>query len=491
MLNGTMMQYFHWYSPSEGTHWNRLASQAQELAEAGFTALWLPPASKASGGGYDVGYGAYDLFDLGEFDQKGSIRTKYGTKAEYLNAIKTAQQAGLQIYADCVFNHKNGGDHEEEFEAIPVAVYDRNQSIGGDETIKAWTHYSFPGRKGKYSTMEWRWWHFDSVNHNMRRPGDDRIYRFKHKQFETEVDLRHGNYDFLMACDLDTGNEEVKGELNYWGEWFVDTTQVDGFRLDAVKHVRASFFNEWLDHVRTYAHRDLFTVGEYWSADLDALHWFLGRTGGRISLFDVPLHYNFHSASKQGQSYDLRQIFDGTLVKEQPALSVTFVDNHDSQPLQALESVVEPWFKPIAYALILLRRDGYPCVFQPDYEGAHYRDRGRDGREYEIWLNSHRWLLDKFLYARQHNTYGEQYDYFNHADYIGWTRLGNVEHPDPMAVLLSNGPAAKQWMEVGRPNTTFYDLTEHVSETVTTNEWGWGEFSCSGGSVSVWLPQAS
>jgi hypothetical protein len=44
--------------------------------------------------------------------------------------------------------------------------------------------------------------------------------------------------------------------------------------------------------------------------------------------------------------------------------------NHDTQPLQALESVVEPWFKPLAYAFILLRREGYPCLFLPDYEGA-------------------------------------------------------------------------------------------------------------------------
>lgn len=488
MLNGTLMQAFHWYSDGDGHHWKRLADQSTALAAAGFTALWLPPASKASGGAFDVGYGAYDLFDLGEFDQKGSIRTKYGTKADYLSLIESAHQAGLQVYADCVFNHKNGGDAEEEIAAIPVAIYDRNQPLGPQETIKSWTHFSFPGRQGKYSSLEWRWWHFDSVNHNMFKPGDSTVYRFKDKVFDTEVDLRHGNYDFLMACDLDTNVPEVQGELNHWGEWLLDTTAIDGFRLDAVKHVRASFFSEWLDHVRCYSHRELFTVGEYWSEDLASLQWFLGRTGGRISLFDVPLHYNFHRASLAGQAYDLRGIFDGTLVQAQPSLAVTFVDNHDSQPLQALESVVEAWFKPLAYALILLRRDGYPCVFQADYEGAHYRDRGRDGQEYEIWLDSHRWLIDRFLAARAHNAYGEQYDYFDHPDHIGWTRLGNGQHPDPLAVLISVGPGASQWMEVGEPNRTFIDITEHIAEPVTTNEWGWGQFSCKGGSVSVWVP---
>ncbi|MEP6725329.1 MAG: hypothetical protein ABJC98_05925 [Bacteroidota bacterium] len=41
-------------------------------------------------------------------------------------------------------------------------------------------------------------------------------------------------------------------------------------------------------------------------------------------------------------------------------------DNHDTQPLQTLEAPGDPWFRPIAYALILLRKNGYPSVFYPD-----------------------------------------------------------------------------------------------------------------------------
>ena len=485
--NGVMMQYFHWYLPDDGSLWNQVVEEAEELAKIGITSIWLPPAYKGTAGGMDVGYGIYDLFDLGEFDQKGSIRTKYGTKDEYIRAIKAAQKVGINVYADVVFNHKLGADREEEMEATPFSMENRNQAIGEYQHIKAWTHFTFEGRKGKYSEMEWHWWHFDAIDYNVYNEGEDAIYLLKGKSFDQDVDHEKGNFDYLMGCDLDMRNSEVQGELKYWGEWIYDTTHVDGFRFDAVKHVSAGFFPEWLEHVRHHAKRDLFAVGEYWSYEVEALNNFITVTEGKVDLFDAPLHLNFHLASQAGQDYDLSQIFENTLVKDQPTLAVTLVENHDSQPLQSLESIVEAWFKPLAYALILLRQEGYPCIFYGDYYGAHYKDWGKDGNEYEIWMESHKWLLDKFLFARQTYCYGEQLDYFDHPNTIGWTRLGDEEHSGGMAVVLSNGEDGQKWMNVGHPNSTYIDITEHVDDPVTTNDDGWAEFRCNGGSVSVWI----
>ena len=31
--NGTLMQYFEWYAPNDGNHWNRLRTDAENLAE--------------------------------------------------------------------------------------------------------------------------------------------------------------------------------------------------------------------------------------------------------------------------------------------------------------------------------------------------------------------------------------------------------------------------------------------------------------------------
>lgn len=69
--NPTLLQCFHWYYPTGGELWPEVEALAPSLNEIGINMVWLPPAYKGASGGYSVGYDTYDLFDLGEFDQKG------------------------------------------------------------------------------------------------------------------------------------------------------------------------------------------------------------------------------------------------------------------------------------------------------------------------------------------------------------------------------------------------------------------------------------
>ena len=94
MQNGTILQFFHWYYPNDGSLWKKIKEEVSKLAEMGITALWLPPAYKGTNGTYSIGYDVYDIYDLGEFDQKNSVRTKYGTKQEYIEASKNPPVPG-------------------------------------------------------------------------------------------------------------------------------------------------------------------------------------------------------------------------------------------------------------------------------------------------------------------------------------------------------------------------------------------------------------
>ncbi|MBB1267762.1 alpha-amylase [Shewanella sp. SR44-3] len=490
--NGVMMQYFHWYTPADGKLWTQVQQQSSALAAAGFSALWLPPAYKGASGALDVGYGVYDMYDLGEFNQQGAVRTKYGTKTQYISAINTAHTQGLQVYGDLVFNHRGGADATESVTAVRVARDNRDREFGNDVQIDAWTQFNFSARQNQHSNFKWRWYHFDGVDwaQNLK---ENSIFKFRGngKGWDWEVDTENVNYDYLMFADVDFSHPEVVQELKDWGDWYLTQTQVDGFRLDAVKHIRYEFFNEWLDYMRVTSGKPLFTVGEFWSYDTSKLHNYLNKTAGRMSLFDAPLHLNFHQASTANGNYDMRRIWDNSLMKEQPNLAVTLVENHDTQACQALASPVNDWFKPLAYAFILLRSQGYPNVFYADYYGANYTSSDNGCKNSVINMVSHKAKIDALLKARKDYAYGVQLDYLDHWDIIGWTRLGDTSHPKAMAVIMSDGAGGSKWMNVGRKSNTFIDITGNRSDIILSNLDGWAEFPVNNGSYSVWIEQDS
>ncbi|MEO6949176.1 MAG: alpha-amylase [Ginsengibacter sp.] len=491
MENGTLIQYFHWYLPGDVNLWNQIKEDAPHLKELGFSTIWFPPAFKCTSGGYGVGYGVYDLYDLGEFDQKGSIRTKYGTRQEYVDAINAVHASGMRAMVDIVLNHKAGGDEKEKIKVVKVDPENRNKVISAPFEIEAFTKFTFPGRQKKYSDFIWDYMCFTGVDYaaDLNETGIFRILNnYGDESWEKMVSDEKGNYDYLMFNDIDFRNPAVNEELQKWGKWYWDQVHFDAVRLDAVKHITPSFYVEWLQKLRENTGKDIFAVGEYWApGQLSLLQEYINQTNNQMSLFDSSLHNNFCLASNNGNNYDIRRIFDETLVQVNPTKAVTVVANHDTQPLQALEAPIEPWFKPIAYSLILLRQEGYPCVFYPDLYGANYKDKGNDGNEYEIWLQKVD-DLEKLLHIRSINAHGLQRDYFDHPNCIGWTREGDDDHSG-CAVILSNGDSGNKVMEMGKryAGKKFIDFLGKIPNEVEINNDGWGDFQSPAGSVSVWV----
>lgn len=477
MRNGTIMQYFEWNLP-QGMLWKKLHEDAPDLAEAGITAVWIPPAYKGAQGQSDVGYGTYDIWDLGEFDQKGSVPTKYGTKQELIDAVSAAHASGLDVYADIVLDHMMGADIAEEVSAAEMQPGDRcTHAEENSRVISAWTGFTFPGRAGKYSGFQWHWEHFDGVDWD-EKENRSAIYLFDTKQWSEQVDSENGNFDYLMGADIDLSHPDVVDELTRWGRWFVNETNVDGFRFDAVKHMKAGFYRKWIADLRQSTKDELFSVGEYWNGDLDTLLNYVDQTDSSFSLFDVPLHYQLQKAATSDGSFDMRKIFDGSLVQARPQLAVTFVDNHDTQPGQSLESFVPDWFKPHAYALVLLREAGYPCIFYGDYYGLAGVD-----------LEPKKSMLDKLLRTRTEAAYGTQHDYFDDESVIGWTREGDEEHPQAgTAVLLTNAGGGRKKMYIGKQHAgrTMQPVLGSPDSTVLVAEDGTGEFTVPDGGVAVW-----
>ncbi|EJF64974.1 alpha amylase [Dichomitus squalens LYAD-421 SS1] len=496
--NALMVQFFTWEANNpEMSWWKHFETEVPNLAAMGVTQVWLPPPNKAmrkQGQGYD----AYDLWDLGEFYQKGTIATRWGTKEELVRAVAAANAHGIDVLVDAVLNHKLGGDRPEKFMATPVDPNNRLMEIGPTREIEGWTAFDFHGRAEKYSSLKWTYEHFTGLDwdHKTRTKGVWRISSDKHKGWSEWVDRENGNYDYLLGIDIDHRHPEVRKDLMTWGSWVLQTTGGAGFRLDAIKHMDRRFLLSFIKHVReTLGRQDLFSVAEYWSTDLEAIKPYIRVFEGLVTFFDVPLHYNFHEASKVGSKYDLRKIFDNSIMTFRPGDAVTFVDNHDTQIGQTLESWVGVNFKLQAYALILLYGEGHPCVFYGDlYPNEECYDSSiAQGRK-------------RLMEIRKKFAYGARSDYFAHKNCIGFVRKGKPGSGSGhggCAVLISNADVPEQHgrygavlshtirMNVGSENAGAkyreYYSPSNPEKVVQIDAGGWGAFSCPPGDLQVWV----
>ncbi|HEY4281901.1 MAG TPA: alpha-amylase family glycosyl hydrolase [Chthoniobacterales bacterium] len=268
-----MLQYFN-------TDWNEIALKMPELAEAGYDSLWLPPPTKGSGG-LSVGYDLWDRFDLGSKDQRGSVRTRYGTEADLIRMVEVAHRFGIRVYFDNVMNHN----------AFDVPGYDANTPIDIYPGLVPEDFHLRITQEGFYRKWD-----------NIANWNDS--WQIQHRNFSDLIDLAqepgninenfgltegstfpkisfvrqannpeyycfdaNGNYvgfggllnlapnplpqGFTTAHDWAVNyinthpsaySENVQDFLNRSVRWLVDRTKADGLRLDAVKHVRYDFF---------------------------------------------------------------------------------------------------------------------------------------------------------------------------------------------------------------------------------------------------------
>ncbi|GAQ10450.1 glucan 1,4-alpha-maltohexaosidase [Aspergillus lentulus] len=476
--------------PADQAHWRRLRHILPSLKEIGVDNIWIPPGCKGMdpcGNGYDV----YDLYDLGEFDQKGSRATKWGTKEELLELTAAARDLGVGVYWDAVLNHKAGADFTERFLAVQVDSERRDVEISRPKEIEGWVGFDFRGRGDLYSSMKYRWYHFNGVDWDESQK-KNAIYKIAgpNKGWADDVSHEFGNYDYLMFANLDYSNAEVRRDLLNWGEWIGTQLPLSGMRLDAAKHMSAAFQRDFVDHVRKTLGPDFFVISEYWRCDLKELLHFLETMEHRVHLYDAVLVDRFSKISLTPEA-DLRGILDGTLVQSKPQHAITFVMSHDTQPGQMLEVQVASFFKPLAYALILLQNKGQPCVFWGDLYGIrggkHPTKRSCGGR------------LPILTKARKLYAYGEQRDYFDQRNCIGahcltlaltftvltrqtgFIRYGNRRHPSGLACIMSNAGPSQKRMFVGQQHAgeQWTDILEWHSGTVTIDSRGYGIFPVS------------
>lgn len=479
--NPVILQSFYWYIPDpdsinetpESNLWNYIAeNKAYEFKEDGFTHVWLPPTGKAFSpdNNYNVGYAVYDHYDLGEFNQMGRTRTKYGTKDELLLAVNALHDQGIKVIADIVMNHIMGAYTPQK---VPYSfgfevAEDDSIYVTTNGTVDAYTYFDFNNpndvnpRGDRYSNFHWNTEHFDGLE------SYDTYYLFRNKQIdkiselgdlETLPDQYQEVYKFLrgdiiLGLDFDFQNPEVQDEMINWTKWLVAEVGFDGFRVDALRHIDIPFVAKWANEIREYMYDigkgdDLLMFGEFWDGWAERLNSYLEGNpysndlfynegqgsydycgiNGEMDLFDVPLHFDFQKIAKQNFSYPPTRIIDlpeRGLLAQNPTRAITFVDNHDTVPTQELESYIPIHTKIQAYTYILLHEFGIPTVFYRDmYKGNFVSEYENDNYEY---LHDN---IQRLVEIRKEKAYGPGTFYrdYNKPGILGYKRLGDYEHP--------------------------------------------------------------
>jgi alpha-amylase len=156
-FNGTMMQWFHWYIPNDGTHWQKLKAQAKSLADVGITALWLPPAYKGMDGIKDVGYGVYDLFDLGNLTRKEPFAPSTAPKMNMLLPWPPVETWGSMFMPMWCLTTRWQPIMRKSLTLPPRSLIATPWVTAA--RLSPGQALTFPGRGDKYSKMKWNHWY--------------------------------------------------------------------------------------------------------------------------------------------------------------------------------------------------------------------------------------------------------------------------------------------------------------------------------------------
>lgn len=429
---GVMMQTFYWDCPKaenrEHQWWSLVKSKLPELAQAGFTALWLPSANKAASW-TSMGYDPYDYYDLGEFNQKGGVPTWFGTRAELSDLIQFAHGQGLQIYADLVFNHNSGADAQE---VNPLDGQSR------------WT--KFTPASGKFP-RDWNCFH--------------------PSRFESWDDETFGDMP-----DLCHRNPAVYTALIEYGRWLIEQIGFDGFRYDMVKGYGGWMVRSIMEMrmLRNQTSLKPYGVGECWDSERTIDEW-LDETNiwsdNPVGAFDFPLRWRLQSLC-DNFGFSLRNLpTPGVLVWDRPAQAVTFVENHD---VARSSPIIND--KLLAYAFILTH-EGYPCVFWQDY--FNY-DLGQPGNQSGI-----------AALVQVHGRYAGGATQVLHVDdnlYV-MQRCGADKQPGLVFVLNNNADWAGATVQTRWQNTRFKPVAWRGKADLGVPAEKWTD---SAGNADFWAP---
>ncbi|MEM7552471.1 MAG: alpha-amylase family glycosyl hydrolase [Bacteroidota bacterium] len=348
-----------------------MTSKLDYIKSLGVNGVWLMPINPSPS------YHKYDVTDY------KAIHPDYGTLDDFKIFVKEAHQRGIRVIMDLVINHSSS-QHPWFLEA----------SSSTDNPFR--DYYVWAKRDDILEDIAKKEVTMDS----------DNITQWHENDRDNSEELYYGFFYGGMP-DLNYDNPKVRKEIFDIGKFWLGEVGVDGFRLDAAKHIypddRAEDNHAWWEEFRSEmqkANPDVYLLGEVWD-DAQVVAPFLN---GLPSLFNFDLAFSILNSVKEGKSMSVE--IDGPSWKQKEGLSLEegfieinktykeinpnfedaiFLSNHDQNRVMSfLEGNQE---KAKVAAAILFTLPGIPYIYYGEELGMQGSKPDEHIREPFIWDN--------------------------------------------------------------------------------------------------------
>lgn len=371
-----------------------LTKKLDYIKGLGTTAIWMAPIFKnqpVQGNGSDAsaGYHGYWITDFTQVDPH------FGTNKDLETLIDKAHAKGMKVFFDVITNHTaDVVDYEEKsYDYLSKGAFPYLTKDGKpfDDADYADGRRDFPEVDGDSFPRT------PKVTRNVKVPSwlnDPTMYHNRGDSTFAGESSAHG--DFSGLDDLWTERPEVvRGMEKIYQRWVRDF-DIDGFRIDTVKHVNMEFWTQWATALDAYAAKqgrdDFFMFGEVYSADTNVTSPYV--TQGRL---DATLDFPFQEAARQyasqgASAQKLAAVFGDdykyTTGKANAYEQVTFLGNHDMGRIGSFLKQDDPKATDaellkkgkLANELMFLSR-GNPVVYYGDEQGFTGPGGDKDARQ--------------------------------------------------------------------------------------------------------------